>query len=46
VVLQDTRAGSRGENQIQENIAGYSKGFYILELQRGDAVMQKKIILE
>ena len=46
VVLQDTRAGSRGENQIQENIAGYSKGFYILELQRGDAVMQKKIIIE
>ncbi len=46
VVLQDTRAGSRGENQIQENIAGYSKGFYILELQRGAAVMQKKIIIE
>ncbi len=45
-IISDNKTSVVGDNQIQLNLNGLAKGIYILNIQKGDANMIKKIIVQ
>ena len=45
-IISDNKTSVVGDNQIQLNLNGLAKGIYLLNIQKGDANMIKKIIVQ
>ncbi len=45
-VINSTNTAVVGENQIQINLSNIAKGIYSIILQKGDGMMQQKIVVE
>jgi hypothetical protein len=45
-VIEHLHPATIGNNQYQMNLATIAKGVYILVMQKGDATLQKKIVLQ
>ena len=46
LVHSNNYSASIGENQFQLNLSDLSKGIYLMELQNGSSIVQKKIVIE
>jgi hypothetical protein len=46
IVINENHNAAIGNNQYQLNLASIAKGVYILMMQKGDAIIQKKIVVQ